>query len=82
VRSPFSSESEAFRSVLLLILALIPVVLAAVLGPTWLAVAVLAVVLGALALRIARLRVRKLRGHELPLKMAPRTWDRLRSAVS
>jgi hypothetical protein len=71
VRSPFHSEGEAFRFVLLLILALIPVVLAAALGPTWLALVVLAVVLGALAVRVAQLRMRKLRGLELPVKMAP-----------
>jgi plastocyanin len=71
VRSPFPSEAEAFRTVLLLILALVPVVLAAVFGPTWLAVAVLAVALGALAVRVAQLRVRKLRGLQLPVKMAP-----------
>jgi plastocyanin len=70
VRSPFHSEQEAFRFVLL-ILALIPVVLAAALGPTWLALAVLAGVLGALAVRVAQLRMRKLRGLELPVKMAP-----------
>jgi len=71
VRSPFHSEQEAFRFVLLLILALLPIVLAAALGPTWLALVVLAVVLGALAVRVAQLRVRKLRGLELPVKMAP-----------
>jgi plastocyanin len=71
VRSPFHSEQEAFRFVLLLILALIPVVLAAALGPTWLALVVLAIVLGALAVRVAQLRMRKLRGLELPVKMAP-----------
>ena len=71
MRKPVLSESEAFRFVLLLIAALIPVALAAVLGPTWLAVAVLAVVVGALALHLAQLRMRKLRGLELPVKMAP-----------
>jgi hypothetical protein len=71
MRSPFHSEQEAFRFVLLLVLALIPVVLAAVLGPTWLALVVLAVVLGALAVRVAQLRMRKLRGLEMPVKMAP-----------
>jgi len=71
VRSPFHSEQEAFRFVLLLILGLVPVVLAAVLGPTWLALAVLALVLGALAMRMAQLRMRKLRGLQLPVKMAP-----------
>ena len=71
VRSPFHSEGEAFRFVLLLTVALIPVVLAAALGPTWLALVVLAVVLGALAVRVAQLRLRKLRGRELPVKMAP-----------
>jgi hypothetical protein len=71
MRSPFDSEPEAFRSVLLLTLALIPVVLAAALGPTWLALVVLAVILGALAVRVAQLRMRKLRGLELPVKMAP-----------
>ena len=71
MRSPFHSEQEAFRFVLLLILGLVPVVLAAVLGPTWLALAVLALVLGALAMRMAQLRMRKLRGLQLPVKMAP-----------
>jgi plastocyanin len=71
VRSPFHSEQEAFRFVLLVILGLLPIVLAAVLGPTWLALVVLAVVLGALAVRVAQLRMRKLRGVELPVKMAP-----------
>ena len=71
MRSPFHSEQEAFRFVLLLMLALIPVVLAAALGPTWLALVVLAVVLGALAVRVAQLRMRTLRGLELPVKMAP-----------
>ena len=66
-----TASQEAFRSVLLLALALIPVVLAAVFGPTWLALAVLAVVLGALAARAAQLHMRKLRGLELPVKMAP-----------
>jgi plastocyanin len=71
MRSPFHSETEAFRFLLVLVLALIPIVLAAALGPTWLALAVLAVVLGVLALRVAQLRMRKLRGLELPVKMAP-----------
>jgi hypothetical protein len=71
VRSPIRSESEAFRFLLLLILALLPIALAAALGPTWLALAVLAVVLGALAMRIAQLRMRKRRSIELPLKSAP-----------
>jgi hypothetical protein len=71
VRSPFHSEQEAFRFLLLLIVALIPVGLAAVLGPTWLVVVVLAVVLGALVVRVAQLRMRTLRGLELPVKMAP-----------
>ncbi|HME01490.1 MAG TPA: cupredoxin domain-containing protein [Solirubrobacteraceae bacterium] len=71
MRSPLHSEPEAFRFVLLLTLALIPVVLAAALGPTWLAVVVLAVVLGALAWRAVQMHMRKLRGVELPVKMAP-----------
>jgi len=71
VRSPFHSEQEAFRFVLLVILALLPIALAAVLGPTWLAPVVLAVILGAVAVRVAQLRMRKLRGLELPVKMAP-----------
>jgi plastocyanin len=71
VRSPFHSEQEAFRFLLLLTLALIPVVLATALGPTWLALVVLAVVLGVLALRVAQLRMRKVRGLELSVKMAP-----------
>jgi hypothetical protein len=71
VRSPFHSEQEAFRFLLLLIPALLPIVLAAVLGPTWLALVVLAVVLGVLALRVAQRRMRKVRGLELSVKMAP-----------
>ena len=71
MRSPFHSEQEAFRFVLLLLLALIPIVLAAVFGPTWLAPVVLAVVLGAVAVLVAQLRMRGLRGLELPVKMAP-----------
>ena len=71
MRSPFHSEQEAFRFLLLLTLALIPVVLATALGPTWLALVVLAVVLGVLALRVAQLRMRKVRGLELSVKMAP-----------
>lgn len=71
MRSPFHSEREAFRFVLLVILALVPIVLAAVLGPTWLAPVVLAVILVAVAVRVVQLRMRKLRGVELPVKMAP-----------
>ncbi|MGO9320514.1 MAG: hypothetical protein ACLQBY_06905 [Solirubrobacteraceae bacterium] len=71
VRSPFHSEQEAFRFVLLVILALLPVALAATLGPTWLALVVLAVILGAVTGRMAQSRMRKLRGLELPVKMAP-----------
>ena len=71
MRSPFRSEQEAFRFVLLVILALVGIVLAAVLGPTWLAPIVLVVVLGAVVVRVAQLRVGKLRGLELPVKMAP-----------
>jgi hypothetical protein len=71
MRSPLHSEGEAFRFVLLLILALTPVVLTAALGATWLALVVLAVILGALAVRVVQLRMRKLRGFELSVKMAP-----------
>ncbi|MGO9489916.1 MAG: hypothetical protein ACLQBB_12910 [Solirubrobacteraceae bacterium] len=71
MRSPFHSEQEAFRFVVLVAVALIPVVLAAALGPTWLALVVIAVVLSAVAVRMALLRMRKLRGHDLPVKMAP-----------
>ncbi len=71
MRSPFHSEQEAFRFLLLLILGLLPIVLAAALGPTWLALVVLAVILGVLALRVAHLRMRKVRGLQLPVKMAP-----------
>lgn len=71
MRSPLHSEGEAFRFVLLLILALTPVVLTAALGVTWLALVVLAVILGALAVHVVQLRMRKLRGRELSVKMAP-----------
>jgi hypothetical protein len=71
VRSPFQSEQEAFRFVLLVIVALLPVALAAALGPTWVALVVLAVILAAVAARMVQLHTRKLRGLELPVKMAP-----------
>jgi len=69
VRSPFSSEPEAFRFLLLVILAMLAIVLAAILGPTWLALAVLAVIVGVLAVRMTQLRMR--RSLEVPLKSAP-----------
>ena len=71
MRSPFRSEPEAFRSVLLLILALIPIVLAAALGPTWLVLVLLVVVIALLVARASQLHLRKLRGLEMPVKMAP-----------
>ena len=71
MRSPFHSEQEAFRFVVLVIVAVLPVALAAVLGPAWLAFVVLAVILGAVAVRVALSRMRKLRDVELPVKMAP-----------
>jgi len=71
VRSPFHSEREAFRFLLVVILALVPIVLAAVLGPTWLAVVVLAVVVGVVVARAAQLRMRTLRSPDLLVKMAP-----------
>ncbi len=71
MRSPFHSEQEAFRFLLLLILGLTPVVLAAALGPRWLAAIVAAVLLAALALRMTQSRMRKLRGLEVSVKMAP-----------
>ncbi len=71
MRSPFHSEQEAFRFVLVVIGALLPVALAAALGPAWLALVVLAVVLGVGAARVAQLRMRRLRGVEMPVKMAP-----------
>jgi plastocyanin len=71
MRNPFYSEQEAFRFVLLLMLAMLAIVLAAAVGPTWLAPVVLALALGAVAMRWARLRMRKLRGLVLPVKMAP-----------
>lgn len=71
MRSPFQSEQEAFRTVLLVVAALALVALAAALGPTWLALVVLAVVLGAIAARVVQLRMHRLRGLEMPVKMAP-----------
>ena len=71
MRSPFHSEQEAFRFVLLVIVALLPVALAAAFGPAWLALVVLAAIGGAVAMRVAQVRMRKLRGLELPVKMAP-----------
>ena len=71
MRSPFRSEPEAFQFVLLLILALIPIVLAAALGPTWLVLVLLVVVIALLVARASQLHLRKLRGLEMPVKMAP-----------
>ncbi len=71
MRSPFHSEQEAFRFVVVVLLTMLAIALAAALGPMWLAFAVLAVVLGAVSMRAAQLRMRKLRGLELPVKMAP-----------
>jgi hypothetical protein len=71
MRSPFHSEREAFRFLMVLIVAVLAVVLAAALGPGWLALLVLGLMFGAVALRWAQLRMRKVRGLELPVKMAP-----------
>ncbi len=71
MRSPFHSEREAFRFLLVVIVALLVVVLASALGPAWLALVALGLMLGAVAIRWAQLRMRKLRGLELPVKMAP-----------
>ncbi|MHB8492586.1 MAG: hypothetical protein ACYDA6_10305 [Solirubrobacteraceae bacterium] len=71
MRSPFQSEPEAFRFVLVVVLGLLPVALAAALGPGWLVLVVLGVVLCAVAARAVQLHMRKLRGVELPVKMAP-----------
>ncbi len=71
MRNPFYSEQDAFRFVLLVVLAMLAIALAAAVGPTWLALVVLALALGAVATRWARLRMRKLRGLELAVKMAP-----------
>jgi len=71
MRSPFHSEQEAFRLVLLVIVAVLPIVLAAAVGPTWLALVVLAVIIGLVAGRGAQVRMRKLRSLEIPVKMAP-----------
>jgi hypothetical protein len=71
VRSPFHSETEAFRFVLLLTLFLLPIVVAAAIGPTWLALVVLAVAVGAVATRMSQLHLRNGRSLEPPLKSAP-----------
>ena len=71
MRSPFSSEQEAFRFVLVLIAALAAIGLAVAFGPTWLAYVVVAVIPAAVAMRATQLRMRKLRGLEIPVKMAP-----------
>ncbi|HEX8976145.1 MAG TPA: cupredoxin domain-containing protein [Solirubrobacteraceae bacterium] len=55
----------------MVILALVPIVLAAALGPTWLALVVLVVVLGGVAARATQLRMRRLRSPDLLVKMAP-----------
>ena len=69
MRSPFSSEQDAFRFLLTVIAAVVVIVLAAALGPTWLALAVLALIILILAVRFTQLRMR--RTIEIPLKSAP-----------
>ncbi len=69
MRSPFLSEQETFRFLLLVIVAMVAVVLAAVFGPTWLALVVLGLIVVVLAVRITQLRMR--RSMEVPLKSAP-----------
>ena len=69
MRSPFLSEREAFRFLLLVIVAMAAVVLAAVLGPTWLALGVLGLIVVVMAIRITQLRMRH--SMEVPLKSAP-----------
>ena len=71
MRSPFHSESEAFRFLVLVMLGLLPIVLAAALGPTWLAVGVFVFVVGALWMRMVQLRMHKRDSPEVPLKSAP-----------
>lgn len=71
MRSPFDSEQEAFRFVIVLILALAAIVLAVAFGPAWLAYVVVALVPAGVAVHATRLRMRSLRGLELPVKMAP-----------
>ena len=71
MRNPFNSEQEAFHFVLLVIVAVLAVALAAALGPIWLAAGVLALIIGLVAVRATQVRVRKLRGLQLPVKMAP-----------
>jgi len=71
VRSPFQSESEAFRFLVLVMLGLLPIVLAAALGPAWLAVAVFVFVLGALWMRVMQMRMHRRRNPEVSLKSAP-----------
>ncbi len=69
MRSPFLSEREAFRFLLLVIVAMAAVVLAAVLGPTWLALGVLGLIVVVMAIRITQLRMRH--SMEVPLESAP-----------
>ncbi len=71
VRSPFASEQEAFRFVLVLIAAIVVIGLAVAFGPAWLAYVVVALIPAAVAARATQLRMRRLRGLELPIKMAP-----------
>jgi hypothetical protein len=71
VRSPFASEQEAFRFVLLLLVALAAIAVVVAFGPAWLAYIVAALIPCAVAARATQLRMRKLRGLELPVKMAP-----------
>src|SRR5271165_3415964 len=71
MRSPFSGETEAFHSVVVVAFSLIVVALAAAFGSTWLAVTVLVVAIVVVAARWAQLHMRRLRGHEVPVKMAP-----------
>ena len=71
MRNPFPSEPDAFRFLLLLIVALAPAAIAAAAGPAWLALTLLVFALVVLLLRLLHVRVLSPRGAEPRLKSAP-----------
>lgn len=71
MRSPFDSEPHALDFLLLLTLALLPIAIAAVIGPTWLTLAVVALVAVSLTLRGFRIYAANRDNPPRELKTAP-----------
>ena len=71
MRNPFPSEPDAFRFLLLLIVALAPAAIAAAAGPAWLALTLLAAAFAVTLLRLLQLRMLRRHSAEPRLKSAP-----------